>query len=231
MIMNFTKKIRRLFVSKTRILPMFSQQAAYLKQASTALVSMMETMDAEEWKRLEKEIKLCEIQGDAMLTELYEELYENILAPLYRIDLQTVAVFIDEFLDDINDAAKSVLIYMPERVDSQLQELAQYIDSEADAIKVIVSCLADVKGNFSTLTMQCDRIMELEHAADDAYEEYIGYVFNNEKNPIELMKYKNIAEMLENTTDAAKKASDYVRKCCSGIPNRFIIRFLQSLVL
>ena len=212
MAMNFIKKIRRLFVSKAHLLPMYSQQTAYLKQASTALVSMMSTMDIDEWKRLEKEIKLCEVQGDAMLTELYEELYENLLAPLFRIDLQTVAVFIDEFLDDINDAAKSVLIYMPQRVDSQLLELAQYIDSAADSLREIVACLSDVKGNFSTLTMQCDRIMELEHAADEAYEEYIGYVFNNEKNPIELMKYKNIAEMLESTTDAAKKASDYVRK-------------------
>ena len=60
--------------------------------------------------------------------------------------------------------------------------------------------------------MQCDRITELEHAADDAYEEYIGFIFSKEQNAIELMKYKNIAETFEACTDAAKDVSDSVRK-------------------
>ena len=176
------------------------------------MVKMMNTSSHDEWKKLEREVKLCETQGDAMLTEFYEQLYEGIFTPFDRIDLQAIAMYIDEFLDNINDAAKSVLLYLPDRVDQQLVELAQYIESESDALKDLVVCLDNVKSNFSRLTLVCDRITELEHAADDAYEEYIGYVFHNEKNPIELMKYKNIAEMFENTTDAAKRVSDYVRK-------------------
>ena len=60
--------------------------------------------------------------------------------------------------------------------------------------------------------MQCDRITELEHAADDAFAEYIGFIFTKESNPIELIKYKNIVEAFEATTDAAKRVSDSVRK-------------------
>ncbi|MBO8466243.1 MAG: DUF47 family protein [Bacteroidetes bacterium] len=206
------KKIRGLFASKTHILPIYTQQVAYIKQASSALVKMTCTNEHEEWKRLEKEVKLCETQGDAMLTEFYEQLYEGVFTSLDRLDLQAIAMYIDEFLDNINDSAKSVLLYLPDRIDQQLVELAQYIESEADALKDLVVCLDNVKSNFSNLTLLCDRITELEHAADDAYEEYIGFVFHNEKNPIELMKYKNIAEMFENTTDAAKRVSDYVRK-------------------
>lgn len=210
--MDPIKKLRGIFASKTHILPIYTQQVAYIKQASSALVQMTGTQDAAEWKRIEKEVKLCETQGDAMLTEFYEQLYEGIFTQIDRIDLQAIAMYIDEFLDSINDSAKSILLYSPERIDQQLVELAQYIEAEADALKEVVVCLDDVKENFSNLTLQCDRITELEHAADDAYEEYIGYVFHNEKNPIELMKYKNIAEMFESTTDAAKKVSDYVRK-------------------
>lgn len=210
--MNFIKRFRGIFASKTHILPIYTQQVAYIKQASSALVRMTNTGDPGEWEKLEKEVKLCETQGDAMLTEFYEQLYEGLFTSLDRLDLQTIAMYIDEFLDNINDSAKSVLLYMPERIDPQLVELAQYIESEADALKEVVVCLDNVKANFSNLTLQCDRITELEHAADDAYEEYIGYVFHSEKNPIELMKYKNIAEMFEGTTDTAKKVSDYVRK-------------------
>lgn len=210
--MKFRRIFRRLLSSRTNFFPIFSQQAAYIKQASSALTFMMKISDRAEWQRLEKEVKLCEVQGDAMLTEFYEELYENIITPIARDSLQTIAMCIDEFLDNINGSAKSILLYMPAKLDSQLYEIAQYIESEADALKEIISLLDDIKGNFSALTLQCDRISELEHASDDTYEEYIGYIFQNEKDPIELMKYKNIAENLETTSDSAKKVSDHVRK-------------------
>ena len=205
----FRKKI---FASRTHFSPTFSQQAAYIRQASAALSAMVGTTDEAEWRRLEREVKVCEVQGDAMLTELYEELYDNIVSFVDREHLQTIAMYIDEFLDNINASAKSILLYSPRRIDRQLVELAQYIKAEADALTDVISMLDDIKHNFSALTLQCDRISELEHAADDSYEEYIGYIFQNEKDPIELMKYKNIAEYLELTTDSAKKVSDHVRK-------------------
>ena len=121
------KKIRGLFASKTHILPIYTQQVAYIKQASSALVKMTCTNEHEEWKRLEKEVKLCETQGDAMLTEFYEQLYEGVFTSLDRLDLQAIAMYIDEFLDNINDSAKSVLLYLPDRIDQQLVELAKYI--------------------------------------------------------------------------------------------------------
>ena len=46
---------------------------------------------------------------------------------------------------------------------------------------------------------------------EEAYEEYIGYIFNNVNDVRELIKYNNLAEMLENTTDAHKKISDRIR--------------------
>lgn len=213
MIMRFLGYFRRrAFASRTHFFPIFSRQAAYIRQASTALTAMMKTSDQSEWRRLEKEVKMCEVQGDAMLAEFYGELYENIVTPVDRDHLQTIAMYIDEFLDNINVSAKSILLYLPDRIDTGLLELAQYIESEADALKEIIAMLMDIRHCFSSITLQCDRISELEHAADDSYEEYIGYIFQNEKNPIELMKYKNIAENLETTSDSAKKVSDQVRK-------------------
>ena len=76
----------------------------------------------------------------------------------------------------------------------------------------MVVYLADLRKNYNIIATFCDRITELEHAADDVYEEYIAFVFKNEENAIEVIKYKNIAEILESCTDAAKAVSDSVRK-------------------
>lgn len=193
-------------------LSMFAQQATYLRQAAEALCRMTDTMDMKQWKRCEKEVKACEVQGDAMLTELHEQLYGTILRRVRRSDIQTIAMNIDEFLDGINDAAKSIPLYSPKRIDTYICDLAQYILSQADALGIIASFFGDVKTNYAQIAVQCERITELEHAADDAYSEYIRYIFDKESDPIELMKYKNIAETLEAATDAAKRVSDSVRK-------------------
>lgn len=210
--MKKSRLFRRLFVRRRRFVPIFTQQATFLQHASEALCAMTETVEAPRWRQLEKEVKACEVQGDALLSEFHEQLYENIIMSIRRSDMQTIAMSIDDFLDHINDSAKSILLYMPVRIDQQIKDLANYINAEADAVKEIMNLLADMKGNYNQIAVQCERITELEHAADDAFADYIGYIFTNESNAIEVMKYKNIAEAFEAATDSAKHVSDHVRK-------------------
>ncbi|MBE6239224.1 MAG: DUF47 family protein [Bacteroidales bacterium] len=204
--------LRRIGSKNHHFMPVFAQQATYLIHASAALCEMTETLDPVKWRKLEREIKACEVQGDALLTEFHEQLFEVILGKLKKSDLQAIAMNIDEFLDAINDSAKSITLYMPKRIDSQIADLAQYAHSEADAIKKLMLLMGDVKKNYAQIAVQCERITELEHAADDAFAEYIGYIFTHETDAIELMKYKNIAETFEEATDSAKRLSDSVRK-------------------
>lgn len=193
-------------------LTVFAQQATFLVHAAGVLCEMTETTDPSKWKKMEKEVKACEVQGDALLTELYEHLSERLVIKLRRIDIQNIALNMDELLDHINDSAKSFHLYNPERIDPHLTDLANYLHAQTDAIKKLVGYLGDMKANYSQIALQCERITELEHAADDAYEEYIGFIFKNEENAIDVIKFKNIAEHLEASTDAAKRVSDAVRK-------------------
>lgn len=204
--------IRRITGRRPHHVPVFSQQAAYLVQASRALAHMTDSEEHSQWRFYEREIKACEVQGDALLTELQEQLYEELMMASNRADLQALAMDIDVFLDHINDCGKSLLLYMPDRIDDQIRDMAQYIHAAAESLKLMMGLLADMKKNYAQISMQCDRITELEHAADDSFAEYIGYIFTNEKNAIEVMKYKNIAETFEAATDAAKVVSDTVRK-------------------
>ena len=211
-IMEIKALFRNVIARRQFYMPVFAQQATYLQQASGALCEMMETVDVSQWRRLGKEIKACEVQGDALLTELHEQLSEKLVIKLRKIDIQGIALHIDDLLDHINDSAKSIHLYNPDRIDPQLSDLAQYLHAQTDAIKKMMACMGDMKGRYAELVMQCERVTELEHAADDTSEEYIGFIFKNEKDAIQVIKYKNIAETLEAATDAAKRVSDCVRK-------------------
>lgn len=210
--MGLSGFLKRFRYKNHHYLPVFAQQATYLLHASSALCEMTETMNPAQWRKLEKEVKACEVQGDALLTEFHELLYEALTRKVKRSDIQAVAMNIDEFLDNINDSAKSIPLYMPKRIDSQIVDLAQYINAAADSIKKLMPLFGDLKKNYAKIAVQCERITELEHAADDTFAEYIGYIFTHESDPIELMKYKNIAEAFEAATDSAKRVSDSIRK-------------------
>lgn len=210
--MRLLRFLRRFTGRKPQFVPVFAQQANFLVQASKALLAMTETDDYAQWRKLEREVKACEVQGDALLSEFVEHLYEDFMTSVTRSDFQAVAIDIDSFLDHINDSAKSIILYNPRRIDSQIRDIAQYICSESEAIRTMIPYFANMKKNYSQILMQCERITELEHAADDSFAEFIGYIFSNESNAMDVMKYKNIAEAFESTTDAAKRMSDGVRK-------------------
>ena len=186
--------------------PILARQTDFLCKTSSLLVEMFGTEDAESRSRMEKEIKSCEVQGDALLTEFHEMLSGRLFVQVNKLDLQAVAMAMDDCLDVIKDTSKAVLIYRPAKLDDQLKELAQMARSQSVVIHDAIPLLVDLRRNIPAISMAC------EHAADDAYEEYMGYIFDNEENTRELIKYKNLAEMLENATDAHKRISDNIRK-------------------
>lgn len=202
----------RLFSKKHDFISILSKQAEYLGSTTASLVGMFAAEDPAEWLRAEQEIKSCEVMGDALLTEFHEQLTDRWIMAVNKMDLQAVAMAMDDCLDVIKDTSKALLIYHPDRIDSQLGDLAQLALSQSEAIKAMIPLLTDIRLHLPEIQLQCDRVTELEHAADDGYEDYIGFIFQNVEDVRELIKYKNLAEMLENTTDAYKKISDNIRK-------------------
>lgn len=210
--MNLFQRIRRSFAPRTDFVPIFSQQAAFLCQSADALAAMLKADDVTDRRRFERVTKMCEVQGDAVLAEFRELLKGRMIGSMNKLDLQQVAMSMDDCLDVTKDAAKAIHIYNPAKIDPHLHELTLLIRRQADALKDLMPLLADVKKNFSKLTLYCDQVKELEHAADDTYEEYIGYIFEKEPDLREMTKYKNLAELFEKVTDMEKKVSDDIRK-------------------
>lgn len=197
--------------SKHEFVPILVQQTDFICKATALLAEVFSTADRELWARNEREIKYCEVKGDALLSEFHEMLSGSLMLQVNKLDLQSVSMAMDDCLDVIKDTSKALLIYQPEHIDSQLEELAQIARSQSEALRDMVPLLSDIKKNLTAISLCCERVTELEHAADEDYEDYIGFIFGNVDDVRELIKYKNLAEMLENATDAHKKISDRVR--------------------
>lgn len=202
-----------LFVaSGDKIYPYFEKQAECVVRAAGLLASLVRSESVQERNNIYREIKQMETQGDAVLTTLLQEMVELRSAPFDKADVQTLASKLDDFLDMINDCAKRVVIYLPKRIDSQIIELADYIKEDAIVMEQLSSQIKFIGKKPIEILIQCERITQIEHESDDVFGEYMMYLFQNEKDTIELIKYKSIVEVFEETTDCAKEIAGLVRK-------------------
>jgi len=191
---------------------LLSRFSRFLHQSTSELVRMQETLNPAEWKSLYKEIRTLEHQGDALLTEFREEMSRCVLLSSgHRKDLMTIAMSMDDCLDVVKDAANALLIYQPAKLDSQLKDICYLIQDEAKVLDTLMPKLRDVKKHITEITLLADRINELEHDADEAYEAYVGYIFAQEEDLREMTKYKNLAELYEKATDSGKHVADCIR--------------------
>ena len=201
----------KFFHPMRELLPIFERQADLLCESARLLCDMQQSLDPVHWKQLFSDIRTNEHRGDAMLTEFREQSAGLVLGVGARRELTTIAMALDDSLDVIKDASNAVNIYNPVKIDPQLQELARIILDEAKALRAIFPLLGDIRKNASAILLQADRVTELEHDADEAYEDYVGYIFSQEPDFREMTKYKNLAELYEKATDTEKRVGDCIR--------------------
>lgn len=207
--MSFFRFLKK---SGDKISPYFEKQASCFVSAAAHLSDMVRSGDPAERRNMYRNIKLNETQGDAVIATLYGEMVEIKNTPFDRADVQALAAKLDDFLDMINDSAKRIIIYLPKRIDPQVIELADYIKEDAVVLETLLVQLKLIGKKPMQVLQQCERITQIEHASDDVFGEYMTFLFENEKDAIELVKYKNIVEALEDTTDCAKDIAGLIRK-------------------
>ena len=189
----------------------------YIKQAETAQVAakylqeLIKSDDAEERKLLTRMIKKQETTGDELLRDFYVELNEAFVTPFDREDMNALAMSLDTFLDFINHSAKTILMYNPKKIDKQIKEIVDSIVDDANLLIETFKLLEEINSNQTKISELCTKVVNIEHLVDDIYGDYISYLFSNEKDEIELLKYKEIAQAVEDTTDRGKDVASTIK--------------------
>lgn len=189
----------------------------YIKQAETAQVAakylqeLIKSEDAEERRLLTRMIKKQETTGDELLRDFYVELNEAFVTPFDREDMNALAMSLDTFLDFINHSAKTILMYNPKKIDKQIKEIVDSILEDANLLIETFKLLDEINSNQTKISELCTKVVNIEHLVDDIYGDYISYLFTNEKDEIELLKYKEIAQAVEDTTDRGKDVASTIK--------------------
>lgn len=205
-------KILQLFVVKEKkFFPLYIKSAENIVKAASVLVDIAKEEDPEERLILSHRIKDYETAGDRITDKIVDELMNSYVTPFDRDDIHVLAEDLDTFLDNIRDAAKKIAIYQPRKASHKLIEISEYILKDAELFLSITQKFENMSNDIKGIDTLCDMIKENEHIVDDIFESYMSTLFAKEPDPIELVKKKNVAQALEDTSDVAKSVSNTIR--------------------
>ncbi|MCQ2320699.1 MAG: DUF47 family protein [Bacteroidales bacterium] len=201
------------FVPKeNRFYPFYTQQAEAINSASKLLHEMVIVTDSDRLDALRKEVKTFEKAGDEVLEEFYTQLNSSVLTPFVREDMHELAELMDNFLDRIDDCANIIITRRFLETDDWLTTMSENIMFSAENLNVIISDLQFITtGKGKEIARLCNEIKTMEHDCDELYGKYISELFTKNYNLVEIIKRKDLVQVLENTMNSAKYISDKIR--------------------
>ena len=196
--------IRKLFPKETDFFGMFEKAALNLNKGATLLVEMMEDFSTSEAKA--KAIYEVEQEGDMLTHEVMRRLNKTFLTPVDREDIHALVSRLDDVLDLIWASADRATLFKVEESTPEAVELSKTLHETTSIITKAVSSLKDKK--YSYIQEYCIEINRLENAADKIYREALVKLFNDVKDPILVIKWKDIYEHLEDATDTCEDVAN-----------------------
>ncbi len=186
----------------TSFFKMFSAMSENLIAGARALVDLFN--DYQDVGNKIDEVHRIEREGDELTHAILTKLNQTFITPFDREDIHQLASKLDDVLDFINASGARIVMYRITDPPAAAGELAKIILMQCLELQKAVS-LMQKNGN---ILIHCVEINRLENEADLVSQEAIGKLFESEKDPINLIKVKELLEFLERATDKAEDVAN-----------------------
>jgi predicted phosphate transport protein (TIGR00153 family) len=194
----------RLIPREERFFDDFVAMAEQIRLAATMLEEML-APEKPIWDKADQ-IKEVEHKCDFLTHEIIQRLHRTFVTPLDREDIHTLARSLDDVMDAIDASASVVRLYSIEQVRPDARELARIIRASAGEMVKALKALERRKG----VAEPAVEINRLENEADRVHQAAVRLLFQEERDPIEIMKWKEILDFLEDATDRCEDVANVV---------------------
>jgi predicted phosphate transport protein (TIGR00153 family) len=192
----------RLIPKDASFFKMFSAMSDNLIAGARTLVDLF--ADYQDVASKIDEIHRIEREGDELTHAILTKLNQTFITPFDREDIHQLASKLDDVLDFINAAGARIVMYRITTPPPAAGELARIILMQSQELQKAVS-LMQKNGN---ILVHCVEINRLENEADLVAQQAIAKLFESEKDPINLIKIKELLEFLERATDKAEDVAN-----------------------
>jgi len=202
--------VLKFFLPKDRVFySLFEEVATTLVQMGNVFRTACQEQDLSKRDVLLRSLEDLEHKNDETTHRIFIELGRNFITPFDREDIHTLTTSLDDIADYIWGAAKRVVNYQIDDQYNTLPAFAEIISKSIAAINVAVYALRDMK-DLRAITAACVQVNSLENDADDLLDSTLMKLFSASISPVELIKQKDIYQMLETVTDKCEDAANVV---------------------
>ncbi len=197
---------------ETKFYDYMNRHIDFLVEGATAfqdMISQIETLSETDLKSRLVNIKRCETEMDKVEATIIQELQITFITPLDREDIHTLAIQVDRAMDMINAVSRKVEIYGIHAVPNNMKRFGDLIVTMARTLRETMHMLQSKKD----VKDLCERLHKMENEGDELFHNSLGELFRGTTNPIDIIKFKELYEILEDCTDTI----DYVGKLIRGI--------------
>jgi predicted phosphate transport protein (TIGR00153 family) len=192
----------RLIPREQKFFKMFADVAANLTEGATLLHEILKNPSGDPSRigRLQE----IEHRGDEMTHTIIRMLNQTFITPFDREDIHLLTSSLDDVLDFVNAAATRMTLYGIANPPPAAAEIAGFIVTQFLELSKAVALLDDNQ----RLLEHCVEVNRLENEADRVSRRAIAELFEREKDPIQLIKLKELYEVLETATDKAEDVAN-----------------------
>ena len=155
-----------------------------------------------------REIKELEEFGDQIIHDITHSLHRTFVTPIDREDILDLAGRLDDVLDAIDEAAQYIVEYRIEEPTEYARHLATIIVKCSDELERAMSLLSTRGSKLSDILPITMELNSLENEADRVASRARGELFTNSFEVIDILKWRDIYDDLEEATDRAEDAAD-----------------------
>jgi predicted phosphate transport protein (TIGR00153 family) len=187
---------------KREFFVLFSRAARNTVEIARLLIRLLEEFP--QAGNLLRDIKELEHEGDRLTRELVDLLNRTFVTPFDRDDMYELATALDDICDHIDEAAGNIAGYGVTEIREPAREQAQVILRSTEKLREAVERV----DGFKDASRQLHELRDLEDEGDRLNREAVHELFSTNENPMDVLRWKDIHEHLEEAVDACENAAD-----------------------
>ena len=193
----------------TEYFDLFVESARYFYNGALMMDEVM--LDYSKAADKVREIVELEHEADAVNDKIIDKLNMTFITPIDREDIYAIANGLDDGVDILQGTLQRIVMYKTGKAMDGAISLTKLIIEATEEIIKALTMLKDIHKNQAQILDATHKIAQLESEGDRVYRHEVAYLFDKEKDPIELIKWKDILENLEDTLDHCEKIGDMLR--------------------
>jgi predicted phosphate transport protein (TIGR00153 family) len=190
----------RMIPKEEKFFDLFYELATKIEEGGELFLDMVEKYEYSEQKIAK--LKELEQEADVITHRTYEKMHKTFLTPIDREDIYALVNKMDSILDMVEASAARMSLYRVKVPAKEIIDQGKILNKAIKKVKYIVHAMKNMK-NAKMIMDACVEINTLENEGDIVMRMIMTRLFEQEKDPIELIKWKEIFERIEEAIEGS----------------------------